>query len=112
MADRVREAAPNVDRVLDVAGNGVLPELISLVGGRADRVVTVADGDAGRYGVTFTAGRSRRYWEALDLAASLWKKEQFVLPIAQTFSLEDGAAAHRASELGHVLGKIVIRVRP
>jgi NADPH:quinone reductase-like Zn-dependent oxidoreductase len=43
LAGRVRALAPGgVDAALDVAGSGVLPELIDLAGG-AGHVVTVAD---------------------------------------------------------------------
>jgi NADPH:quinone reductase-like Zn-dependent oxidoreductase len=43
MAERVRALAPGgVDAALDVAGNGILPELIDLAGGPRN-VVTLAD---------------------------------------------------------------------
>ena len=43
LVERVRALAPDgVDRALDVAGSGVLPELIELAGG-PERVVTIAD---------------------------------------------------------------------
>ena len=43
MADNIRAISPSgVDLALDVAGSGVLPELVQLTGD-ADRVVTVAD---------------------------------------------------------------------
>jgi NADPH:quinone reductase-like Zn-dependent oxidoreductase len=50
MAGRVPETGP-IDRALDVAGSGVLPELIELAGG--------AEG-AQKYGVRFSRGDSRR----------------------------------------------------
>jgi NADPH:quinone reductase-like Zn-dependent oxidoreductase len=43
LVERVRVLAPDgVDAALDVAGSGVLPELIGLAGG-AEHVVTIAD---------------------------------------------------------------------
>ena len=33
------------------------------------------------------------------------------IPIAQTFELEEAAQAHERLEQGHVLGKIVLRIR-
>jgi len=48
MAERVRALAPDgVDAALDVAGSGVLPELIDLAGG-ARNVVTLADFDGAK----------------------------------------------------------------
>ena len=60
LADRVRALAPGgVDLALDVAGSGVLPELIELAGG-AENVVTVADfAGAKEHGVRFSSGRRR-----------------------------------------------------
>lgn len=59
MADRVRALAPaGVDLALDIAGSGVLPELIELAGG-AQNVVTLADFvGAKQYGVRFSNGFS------------------------------------------------------
>src|SRR5580698_7551918 len=55
MADRVRALAPaGVDLALDVAGSGVLPELIELAGG-PEHVVTIADvAGAQKHGVRFS----------------------------------------------------------
>ena len=57
LVERVRVLAPDgVDRALDVAGGGVLPELIELAGG-PQQVVTIADFEGARvHGVTFSRG--------------------------------------------------------
>ena len=57
MAERVRTLAPGgVDVALDVAGNGVLPQLIDLAGG-AQNVLTLADFDGSKeHGVRFSNG--------------------------------------------------------
>jgi NADPH:quinone reductase-like Zn-dependent oxidoreductase len=57
LAGRVRVLAPDgVDVALDVAGSGVLPELIELAGG-PEHVVTIADFDgAQEHGVRFSSG--------------------------------------------------------
>jgi len=57
LVGRVRAVAPGgVDAALDVAGSGVLPELIKLTGG-PEHVVTIADfGGAQEHGVTFSSG--------------------------------------------------------
>jgi NADPH:quinone reductase-like Zn-dependent oxidoreductase len=61
LAGRVRALAPGgVDVALDVAGSGVLPELIELAGG-PEHVVTIADfGGAQEHGVTFSSGDAGR----------------------------------------------------
>jgi NADPH:quinone reductase-like Zn-dependent oxidoreductase len=54
LADRVRAVAPQgIDAVLDTAGRNVLPVSIELAGG-PQRVITIADNDAAKFGVRFT----------------------------------------------------------
>ncbi|WP_419999504.1 NADP-dependent oxidoreductase [Streptomyces boninensis] len=110
LADRVRTLAPDgVDLALDIAGSGVLPELIGLAGGDPKRVVTVADfAGAEAYGVTFSRGDAGRALHAIDEVGGLIETGRFSLPVAQTFPLADIAAAHRAGEHGHVHGKLVL----
>jgi NADPH:quinone reductase-like Zn-dependent oxidoreductase len=107
MGDRVRRLHPQVDRALDAAGHDVLPALLALVDGDPARVITVADGAAAQHGIRFTTGAERRYWEALPLTARLFADGRFHMPVARTFTIDEGADAHRASESGHVLGKLV-----
>jgi NADPH:quinone reductase-like Zn-dependent oxidoreductase len=111
MAGRVRELAPHgVDRALDVAGSGVLPELIELAGG-PDNVITVADfAGARQFGVRFSRGDSGRATYALALVADELAAGRFSLPVGQTFALADVAEAHRAGESGRVRGKLVLFV--
>jgi NADPH:quinone reductase-like Zn-dependent oxidoreductase len=40
----------------------------------------------------------------------LFGQGKFRLPVAETFSLENVAAAHAKSEQGHVLGKFIVAV--
>ena len=111
MADRVRALAPEgVDLVLDVAGSGVLPELIELAGG-AEHVVTIADfAGARQYGVRFSRGDSGRATYALAQVAELVASGRFSLPVGQAFPLADVAEAHRVGESGTVRGKLVLLV--
>lgn len=111
LADRVRDLAPDgVRAALDAAGGGALPDLIALAGS-ADRVITVADPQAAAHGVIFTTGSEGRAWHALAEAAGLFRQGRFTLPVARMFPLEQGAAAHRLSEQGHVRGKLVLILR-
>jgi NADPH:quinone reductase-like Zn-dependent oxidoreductase len=109
LVERVRARAPDgVDLALDVAGSGVLPELIELAG-CPEHVVTVADFDgAQKHGVTFSRGDAGRAVHALAETGGLIESGRFTLPVAQTFLLADIAEAHRVSENGHVRGKLVL----
>jgi NADPH:quinone reductase-like Zn-dependent oxidoreductase len=111
MAGRVRALAPGgVDAALDVAGSGVLPELIELAGG-AGHVVTVADfGGAQEHGVRFSSGDAGRAVHALGEIGELIESGRFWLPVARAFPLAEVAQAHRVSEDGHVRGKVVLLV--
>jgi NADPH:quinone reductase-like Zn-dependent oxidoreductase len=111
LVERVRALAPDgVGAALDVAGSGVLPELMELAGG-PDHVVTIADFDgAQEHGVTFSSGDAGRAVHALAEIRELIESGRFSLPVAQTFPLAGIAEAHRASEVGHVRGKLVLLV--
>ncbi|WP_119287506.1 NADP-dependent oxidoreductase [Streptomyces sp. YIM 130001] len=111
LVDRVRELAPDgVDLALDIAGSGVLPELIALTGG-AEHVLTVADfSGAAEHGVRFSRSDDGRALHVLAEIGELTEAGRFSLPVAQTFPLADIAQAHRVSEDGHVRGKLVLLI--
>jgi NADPH:quinone reductase-like Zn-dependent oxidoreductase len=111
IAERVGALAPGgVDLALDVAGSGVLPELIELAGS-PERVITIADfAGAQRYGVRFSKGDAGRAIYALAEIGDLIESGRFTLPVGQTFPLTDIAEAHRVGEAGHVRGKLVLLV--
>jgi len=111
LVERVRALAPGgVDLALDVAGSGVLPELIELAGG-SEHVVTIADfAGAKEHGVRFSSGDAGRAVYALGEIGGLIESGRFSLPVAQTFPLAEVAAAHRASQHGHTGGKLVLLV--
>ncbi len=111
MAERVRALAPDgVDLALDVAGSGVLPDLIDLVDG-PENVITIADYEgAQQYGVRFSGGDSGRAIYALAQIGDLVESGRLALPVGQTFPLAHVAEAHRVGETGHVRGKLVLLV--
>lgn len=111
MTGRVRALAPNgIDLALDVAGSGVLPELIELAGD-PEHVITIADfAGAQRYGVRFSRGDSGRAMYSLSQIGDLIEAGRFKLPVGRTFPLTDVAEAHRVGEAGHVRGKLVLIV--
>jgi NADPH:quinone reductase-like Zn-dependent oxidoreductase len=111
LLQRVRGLAPDgVDLALDVAGSGVLPELIELAGG-PEHVVTITDfAGAQKHGVRFSRGDTGRAVHALAEIGELIEAGRFSLPVTQTFPLAEIAEAHRVSEAGHVRGKLVLLV--
>ena len=109
MAERVRALAPDgVDAALDVAGNGVLPELIDLAGG-AHNVVTLADFDgAKQYEVRFSNGFHGHDFHALAEIGALIAAGRFWLPVERTYPLDQIAEAHRVGERGGVRGRLAL----
>ncbi|MFE9534458.1 NADP-dependent oxidoreductase [Streptomyces sp. NPDC006691] len=109
LVDRVRALAPEgVDLALDVAGSGVLPELIQLAG-RPEHVITIADFEGARkYGVAFSRGDSGRAVHVLAEIGGLIESGRFSPPTVVTYPLAEVAEAQRAAETGHVRGKIVL----
>ena len=106
MAPQVRALAPGgVDLALDVAGSGVLSELIELAGDR-EHVITIADvAGAQRHGVRFSRGDSGRAIYALAQIGDLLESGRFTVWVGQTFPLIDVAAAHQVGEAGGVLDR-------
>lgn len=111
LVERVRALAPDgVDLGLDVAGSGVLPELIELAGG-AEHVITIADfAGAKEYRVRFSSGDTGRAVHALAEIGGLIESGRFSLPVARTFRLAEVAEAHRVGAQGHPHGKLVLSV--
>ena len=110
LSERVRKLAPGgVDAALDVAGSGIIPELIEIAGDPA-RVVSVADFSATQYGARFSAGPPKDPARVLADVARLCSEGLFRLRVEQTFPLEQTAEAHEVSARGHVTGKLIISV--
>lgn len=111
MSDRIRAiVASGVDLALDVAGNGVLPELVTLAGS-PEHVITIADFvGAKQTGVRFSSGDSGRATYALAEVARMATRGQFHIPVGQTFPLTEVAQAHRVGEAGTRRGKLMLLV--
>lgn len=109
MVGRVKTIAPNgVGYALDIAGNGVLPELIELANGKKN-VVTITDWSGAKENdVVFSTGESGRAFYALAVVVELVKKGKFKLPDIQEFALFDIAMAHRTGEAGKAQGKLIL----
>lgn len=110
LVERVRLVAPaGVDIALDLAGSGVLPELIELTGDPA-AVVSIADFSAPELGAKVSGGSEGRSWDALGVAAALFGRGQYRVAVQQVFPLAEAAAAQRLSATGHVRGKLVLEI--
>jgi NADPH:quinone reductase-like Zn-dependent oxidoreductase len=109
LVDRVRDLAPDgVDAALDIAGSGVIPELIELTG-EPYKVLSIADFSAPEQGAQVST-TSTDAAGAMAEAARLFTEGTFSLPVEQTFPLEAAVEAHAASEAGHVAGRLVVTV--
>jgi NADPH:quinone reductase-like Zn-dependent oxidoreductase len=101
-----------VDRALDVAGAGSLPELIEITGDTA-AVLTLADFTAAQYGVRISMGQLGGEPDGrhgLPAAAALFDEGRFSVPIEAAFPLTHAAAAHTAAGSGSRRGKIALIV--
>lgn len=106
---RVRALAPNgIAAALDIAGSGVIPELIELTG-EPTKVLSIADFSAPRQGAQISTGGSNAT-DALTEAARLFTQGVFHIPVAKTFPLAEAAEAQAASAAGHVAGRLVVTV--
>src|SRR5487761_1541313 len=106
--ERVRALAPNgIDAVLDVAGQGALPDSIELRGG-TERIVTPADPAAPSLGVVFSAGAGGRPAKDLARAADQLARGELTTTVAAVFPFAEAAQAHRLVDGGHAGGKVVL----
>ncbi|MFE0901793.1 NADP-dependent oxidoreductase [Streptomyces rochei] len=105
--ERVRGLG-RVDAALDLAGSGVIRELVELTGGPR-RVVSIADLGASEFGVRFsgTAGSMR---EALAETVDLIGRGRLRIPVEKSYALTEAAAAHIDSRAGHTRGRRVVIV--
>jgi len=109
LVERVRALAPKgADAALDIAGSGVIPELISLTGD-PKKVLSIADFTAPKLGAQVSSVAVNMAG-ALAEAAQLFATGAFRIPVAQTFSLAAAGEAQSVSAAGHVVGKLVIKV--
>jgi NADPH:quinone reductase-like Zn-dependent oxidoreductase len=103
----VRRLGP-VDAALDLAGSGVIRELVELTGDPR-KVVSIADLAAPELGVRFS-GAAGNVQEALTEAADLIARGTLRIPVEKAYPLADAAAAHVDSAAGHTRGRRVLVV--
>ncbi|MFI8859466.1 NADP-dependent oxidoreductase [Streptomyces prasinus] len=106
-AERVRRLG-RVDAALDLAGSGVLRELVELTGDPR-KVITIADPAAPELGVRFS-GTAGSMPEALAETVGLIGRGKLRIPVEKSYPLAGAAAAHIDSQAGHTRGRRVLIV--
>ncbi|WP_432070026.1 NADP-dependent oxidoreductase [Streptomyces sp. AA1529] len=106
-AERVRRLG-RIDAALDLAGAGVLAELVELTGD-ARKVVSIADLTAPELGVRFS-GTAGSVPAALAEAGRLIAQGKLHIPVEKSYPLAEAAAAHIDSRAGHTRGRRVLVV--
>ncbi|MEO3976590.1 NADP-dependent oxidoreductase [Streptomyces sp. CAU 1734] len=109
LVERVRAVAPGgVDAALDAAGADALRASVELVKDRNRIRSMVALDEAKELGIPLLGpGRSAA---RLQSVVDLWNEGGIKIHIRAAYALADAAEAHRAIELGHGRGKIVLLV--
>ncbi|MDI1455288.1 NADP-dependent oxidoreductase [Streptomyces sp. ATE26] len=103
--ERVRQLG-HVDTALDLAGSGVIRELVELTGD-PHKVVSIADLGAPELGVRFS-GVAGSMPEALAEAVDLISRGKLHIPVEKSYTLAEAAAAHIDSQAGHTRGRRVL----
>ncbi|MFG2583951.1 NADP-dependent oxidoreductase [Streptomyces malaysiensis] len=103
--ERVRKIG-RVDAALDVAGSGVVPELVELTG-NPDRVISMADLSAPEHRVRFS-GTAGSVQDALHEVIDLIATGKLRTPVEKTYTLTEAAQAQIDSKAGHTRGRRVI----
>ncbi|MEU3194033.1 NADP-dependent oxidoreductase [Streptomyces sp. NPDC006992] len=106
-AERVRQLG-RIDAALDLAGAGVLAELVELTGDPW-KVVSIADLAAPEFGVRFS-GTAGSVPAALAEAGRLIGRGKLHIPVEKSYPLAEAAAAHIDSQAGHTRGRRVLVV--
>lgn len=103
--ERVRQLG-QVDAALDLAGSGVIRELVELTGD-PQKVISIADLEAPELGVRFS-GVAGSVPDALAEAADLISRGRLHIPVEKSYPLVEAAAAHIDSQAGHTRGRRVL----
>jgi NADPH:quinone reductase-like Zn-dependent oxidoreductase len=105
--ERVRRLG-RVDAALDLAGSGVIRELVELTGDPR-KVVSIADLAAPEFGARFS-NVAGSVTEALAETVRLLDRGALHIPVEKSYPLTETATAHRDSQAGHTRGRRVIVV--
>ncbi len=110
VADRIRQAAGQVDAFIDTFGDDYVELALSL-GVEPSRIDTIVRFDAvGQYGVKAEGSAAGASASVLAELAGLIADGKLEVPIAATFPLSQVQDAYRQLERGHIRGRIVLTV--
>jgi NADPH:quinone reductase-like Zn-dependent oxidoreductase len=111
VADRIRQAAGQVDAFIDTVGGDYVRLAVQDLGVPPSRVDTIANFEAvEKYGVKAEGNAAGSSATVLADLAALIAAGELEIPITATFPLDEVQDAFRQLEQGHVLGKIVLLV--
>ena len=111
VADRIRQAAGQVDAFIDTVGGDYVRLAVEDLGVAPSRVDTIANFEAvKKYGVKAEGSAAGASAAVLAELAGLIAAGELEVPIAATFPLDEVQDAYRRLEQGHLLGKIVLLV--
>ncbi|WP_058043868.1 NADP-dependent oxidoreductase [Streptomyces roseifaciens] len=105
--ERVRQLG-QVDAALDLAGSGVIRELVELTGDPR-KVISIADLGAPELGARYS-GVTGNVPEALVEAVGLISRGKLHIPVEKSYTLAEAAAAHIDSQAGHTRGRRIVVV--
>jgi len=108
VVERIR-ATGEVDAVLDAAGVGVLGDALALTGS-PDRVITLSDPNAARFGVRLSGPDADTAAAALEEVMALLADGRLRLRPYAVAPVSEAGEAHRALESGEVRGQVVLAV--
>lgn len=109
LVERVRALAPGgIDVALDLAGSGVIRELVELTGDPV-KVLSIADFTAPEHGAQISS-EPQNQSGAMAEAARLYTQGGFHIPVERSFPLDQMAEAHTQSAAGHARGRLIVTV--
>ena len=109
VADRIQQAAGQVDAFIDTAGGDYVRMAVEDLGVQPSRVDTIANFEAvEKYGIKAEGSAAGSSAAVLAELAGLIAAGELEVPVTATFPLEQVQDASRRLEQGHLLGKIVL----
>jgi len=111
VADRIRQAAGQVDAFIDTVGGDYVRMAVEDLRVVPSRVDTIANFEAvEKYGVKGEGSAFAASTAVLAELAGLIAAGELEVPITATFPLAEVQDAYRRLDQGHVLGKIVLKI--
>ena len=111
VADRIRQAASQIDAFIDTVGGDYVRLAVEDLGVTPSRVDTIANFEAvEKYGIKAEGSAYAASAAVLAELAGLVAAGELEVPVAAAFPLGEVQQAYRRLEQGHLLGKIVLLV--